>query len=95
MAIVLQTDQAGEDLLRIWEYIAQDNEEAADRFLDRVDEACKMLANNSLSGMHRAELAEGLRSLPVGNYLIFYRPIEQGIEVIRVLHGARDVDALL
>jgi len=35
-----------------------------------------------------------LRSLPVGNYLIFYMPVEDGIVVVRVLHGMRDVDAL-
>jgi len=42
----------------------------------------------------RDELAPGLRSLPVGNYVVFYRGREGGIEVIRVLHGARDIDAL-
>jgi toxin ParE1/3/4 len=35
-----------------------------------------------------------LRSLSVGNYLIFYRPLADGIEIVRVLHGARDIDSL-
>jgi len=37
------------------------------------------------------ELAPNLRSFPIGSYLIFYRPVEDGIELIRVLHGARDI----
>lgn len=36
-----------------------------------------------------------LRSSPVGNYLIFYRPLPDGIEILRVLHGARDIAAIL
>jgi len=35
-----------------------------------------------------------LRSLPVGNYLVFYLPLDDGIEVVRVLHGSREIDAL-
>lgn len=37
------------------------------------------------------ELAPNLRSFPIGSYLIFYRPIEDGIQLIRILHGARDI----
>ena len=39
-------------------------------------------------------MATGLRSLPLGNYIIFYRPIDDGIEVVRILHGARDLPPL-
>jgi toxin ParE1/3/4 len=42
-------------------------------------------------GRPRDELAESLRSFPVGNYVIFYLPLGDGINVIRVLHGARDI----
>ena len=35
----------------------------------------------------------GLRSLPIGNYVVFYLPIENGIEIVRVLPGMRDIDA--
>ncbi|HLP91141.1 MAG TPA: type II toxin-antitoxin system RelE/ParE family toxin [Nostocaceae cyanobacterium] len=45
-------------------------------------------------GRSRYELLPGLRSFPVGSYLIFYFPINQSIEVIRVLHGARDIAKL-
>lgn len=46
------------------------------------------------SGRKRPDLAPDLRSLPVGNQVIFYRPIPDGIQVIRVLHGARDIPAV-
>lgn len=42
-------------------------------------------------GRQESKLAPNLRSFPLGNYLIFYRPIEDGIAVVRVLHGARDI----
>jgi hypothetical protein len=45
-------------------------------------------------GRLRPELAPHLRSFPIGNYVIFYRLTQEGIEVARVLHGARDIDAL-
>ena len=45
-------------------------------------------------GANREELMPGLRSLPVGNYLVFYLPIERGIEIVRILPGMRDIDAL-
>ena len=40
----------------------------------------------------RSDIVPGVRSFPVGNYLIFYRETGQGIEIIRVLHGARNLD---
>jgi toxin ParE1/3/4 len=53
-----------------------------------------LLAGQPLLGRLRPELAPNLRNFPVGNHVIFYRPIDNGIEVARVLHGARDIDAL-
>ncbi len=47
-----------------------------------------------LAKPRRAELAADLRSFPFGRYVIFYAPIEDGIDVVRVLHGARDIDAV-
>ena len=53
-----------------------------------------LVAGQPLLGRLCPELAPNLRSFPVGNYVIFYRPIDNGIEVARVLHGARDIDSL-
>lgn len=88
------TDQAQADLDEIWLYIAENNIPAADRFLDTLQERFVLLAGPPLRGRVRPELAPNLRSLQVGNYVIFYRPIDDAVEVARVLHGARDIDAI-
>lgn len=54
----------------------------------------KVLADHPEMGRAREELAIALRSFPVGNYVIFYRTVKETVQVIRVLHGARDLDAL-
>jgi toxin ParE1/3/4 len=94
MARVLKRPLAENDLDEIWLYIAQDNPDSADALLDKIEERCQALAQFPFIGTDRDELMPDLRSLPVGNYLIFYMPIEDGIVVVRVLHGMRDVDAL-
>jgi toxin ParE1/3/4 len=94
MARVLRTKRARADLLEIWLYIAKDSPVAADRLMDRIDAICNTLATQPLMGQARPELAPNLRSISVGNYVIYFRPLADGIEVERVLSGARDVDAL-
>ena len=94
MPQVLKRPQAETDLDEIWGYIAQDNLDKADCFLDKIEERCQALAQFSRMGMSREELMPALRSLAVGNYLIFYLPIEDGIEVVRVLPGMRDIDSI-
>lgn len=90
MRIVQRTSRAELDLIEIWGHIAKDDLVAADRQLDRIEEACGMLAANPQGGSRREDLAPGLRFYPVGNYLIFYTPDESRIMLVRVLHGARD-----
>jgi toxin ParE1/3/4 len=46
-------------------------------------------------GRSRLELAPDLRSFPVGQYVIFYLPLPKGVEIVRVLHGARDIESIL
>lgn len=74
----------------IWCYIGSFDVRAADNWLDSVEAEFKVLARNPQAGQARPDLAQQLRFLPVGNYLIFYRPIESGVEIARVIHGARD-----
>ena len=45
-------------------------------------------------GRLRNEVAPFLRSFPVKNYLIFYRPIDEGIEIVRILHGSQDIETI-
>jgi len=82
------------DILEIWDYIADDNVDAADLWVDRLDEQFSLLATQPLMGRVRDELARGVRSFPFGRYVIFYAPIDNGIDVIRVLHGSRDIDTV-
>jgi toxin ParE1/3/4 len=79
------------DYEEIWRYIARDNPAAADRLIKAFE--LRLLAIVEMPGIGRPQtnLAANLRSFPEGNYLIFYRPIDGGIELVRVLHGARDV----
>ena len=92
MAKPLLSPLAEDDLVEIWHFIAEDNAGAADRFLDRLGEACRLLADQPGLGRARAELAPGLRSFPVGRYVIFYRPAAGSVEIARVLSAYRDID---
>ena len=85
---------AGAVLDQIWFYIAQDNVDAADKFIHAVVSRFPRLATMPELGRRREELSPGLRSFPVGHYIIFYRPMENGVEIARVLHGARDLPPL-
>lgn len=86
--------EAREDLDEIWLYIAQDNPDAADKYIRGVVARFPMLASMPLMGRARAELSPRLRSLVVGRHVIFYRPFENGVEISRVLDGARDLPPL-
>lgn len=85
---------AEQDLLEIWSYIARDNPDAADRFVDLLTEKCALLAESPEMGRHREELSPRLRSFPVGRYAIFYRTAERGIEVARIVSAYRDIGQL-
>ena len=67
---------------------------AADGVLERFDEKLQLLAEFPGMGEAKPDLGEGVRTLPVGNYLLVYRPAAEGIELLRVLHGARDLRRL-
>ena len=85
------SQQSHSDLEEIWLYIALDNLAAADRFIDELVGKFRTLAEQPGIGHARDELAESLRSFPVGNYVIFYRPMQNGIDIVRVLSGFRDI----
>jgi len=94
-------DEADADVDDIAAHIARDNLKAALRFYDCVWADFERLATMPGIGQRRRlrnPALKGLRSLPVTgyrNYLIFYLPLADGIEVVRVMHGARDVDRIL
>jgi toxin ParE1/3/4 len=94
MAAILRTPQANVDLTEIWCYIAKDNPTAADRFLDSVDQKCETLVRFPRMGQACDDLAPGLLLFTLDRYVIYYHPIDSGIEIVRVVSGARDVGSL-
>ena len=95
MGRIQRTPRADLDLEEIWYFIAQDDPVAADRWLDTLEEKIALLADNPLMGPSRPDIARELRYHPVGNHLILYRVIPDGIEIVRVVHGARHLLDLL
>lgn len=90
-ARVFRTRRARQDLIDIWRYAGNDNPRAADALLDRIDDACRLLAENPELGPARSDIRPSLRYFVVDRYVILYRAIEEGVEVVRVAHGARDL----
>ena len=92
MLKIYKSPEAENDLDEIWLYIAQDNPYYADKLIDEIEETSQKLARFPDMGKNRNELHLGLQSFPVGMYLIFFMPISGGINIVRVLHGMRDID---
>lgn len=82
------------DLLDMWTWIADIDPDAADGMLDRVQEVASKLSEWPEMGRAREELGEGVRSFVVGSHVVFYRIAAERLELVRVLHGRRDVDTL-
>jgi plasmid stabilization system protein ParE len=93
------TPQAVGELLDIWSFIAKDNPEAADRVEAAIFRACDLLVDSPLAGTIRKDVTP----LPVrfwivqphSNYLIVYNPKEKPLQIIRILHAARDLPSVL
>jgi toxin ParE1/3/4 len=87
--------QAEQDLIEIYLHISGDNPAAAEKMVRGVNAKCEMLAHHPRIGRARPELRPDLRSFPYGAYLILYRVINDGVEVVRVVHAARNLDDLV
>jgi toxin ParE1/3/4 len=87
------TPAAFYDLEEIVSYLGARNPSAATRLTDRIEAECWRLARDPRTGQLRPDLSSDLRFFPFGNYLIFYRESPEGIEVIRIMHAARDYSA--
>ena len=87
-----------EDLNRHALYLADHNPDAALKFVDAAEETLDLLATQPNMGAKRlfADGALALRMFPVSEFkrfLIFYRPFDEGVYAIRLLHSARDIEA--
>lgn len=91
MGLIRRTPSSRKDYRAIWYYVAEDNPAAADSLLRVFDSKLQLLSDFPHAGRRRDEVRRRLRSFPVGEYVIYYRPIRGGIQLIRVVHGARDL----
>ena len=98
---IIRRPRAIADLIEHYVYIARDKVEPADRFLKQVERTFDLIAR--FPGIGRAwesrpPRLRGVRVYPIPrfrNCFVFYRPIESGVEILTVLHGARDLGPAL
>jgi toxin ParE1/3/4 len=86
--------EAENDLDQLSNFIAERDPGAARRLINKLETNCWLLAGMPGMGRARPELRHDVRSFPVGPFVIFYRQIAGGIEIVRVVRGARDLPAL-
>jgi toxin ParE1/3/4 len=94
MPQLIFSPSARQDLVGIFDFIARDKPVAASNWIDLIEEKCDLIASTPTLGEQRTEFGVDVRSSMVGRYVIFYRPIDLGIEVVRVISGERDIRSL-
>jgi toxin ParE1/3/4 len=94
MPVIKVSAAAEEDLREIWAYVAESNPEAANRLVKEITRRFTVLRDHPHMGREQDRLMVNLRSFVVQNYFIFYQPFEGGIEILRVLHGSRDIGSI-
>lgn len=98
MSAYVVAPAAQDDLLIIWHYYAEEvgDPDLADRMVGEIVEAFHRVANTPGIGHFRSDLSEEpLRFWAVRKYLIVYRAEDRSLEIVRVIHSARDVQAIL
>jgi toxin ParE1/3/4 len=85
------TPQAEADLDSITDYYAANNPDAGIQLIDEITARCRQLANQPRQGRDRSDLGAGIRSVVVRRHVVFFRRSASGIDVLRVLHGSREI----
>lgn len=88
------TNAAVKDLDDICEYIGQQNLKAASKLFDTIRKKCKLVANFPNMGKSYSKLSTNLRGFVVEDYVVFYYPREDGIDIVRVVSCYRDLEFL-
>ena len=86
--------EAKADLREIRDHVAAFNVAAAKKLVRQIAVTFDTLGDMPMVGRGRDDLAVGLRSLAVGKYVVVYRLLEDAVEIVRVIHGARDIPSL-
>ena len=95
MSRLVLTPLAEADLGEILSYIAQHRPLSAVAVIERIREKCELLASQPLIGQQRPEFPGNYRSFPVDRWVVFYRVQRKGVEIHRIIDGARDLDSLI
>ncbi|MBC6422428.1 MAG: type II toxin-antitoxin system RelE/ParE family toxin [Hormoscilla sp. SP5CHS1] len=85
---------ASRDLDKIFDYFVSRNIEAGERFVEEFEKKCRNLVEFPNMGRSYAEIKPSLRGIPIEGYIILYRVIENGVEIVRVVSGYRDLPSL-
>jgi toxin ParE1/3/4 len=85
------TVRARRDLIDLWLLVREADPAAANRLLQRIEARIEILRRFPQAGRHRREIAPDARVLVESPYLILYRLIPEGVQIVRVLHGARRI----
>jgi toxin ParE1/3/4 len=88
---VIYSPEAELDIDDIWLYIAADNQLKATELINTIKKTCIFLAENPEAGTEREYLKQGLRHFSIKNRAIYYKIKNNDIEIVRILHGSRDV----
>ena len=89
------TPLAEQDIESIGDYIARDNPRRALSFIRELRSQCQRISKTPQGYRLRDELGDGIRSCAYGNYVIFFEIETDVLRIVRILHGARDIPAVL
>jgi toxin ParE1/3/4 len=92
---LLLSPLAARDLEEIGDFLFTHNPQAAVEIVERFWKVSRMLRENPKLGQARPDLSEGLRHFPMRPYIVFYRAIENGVEIVRFVDGRRDLGTLI
>src|SRR4051812_46101690 len=91
---IVRTPQSRRDVIEILRYLRRRTTQRAYHVRDAIEETIQFLSENLGAGPQRDELSPGLRSYPVHHYthyLVIYQPLRDGVSVLSILHGSRDL----
>lgn len=92
--VVLSAD-AERDIHDIWDYLASEaSADIAEKTVRGIERKCRLLERHPFAGRPRDKLIVGMRSILVHPHVVFYRVTSETVEIVRVLHQRRDIDAI-
>jgi toxin ParE1/3/4 len=92
--MIKYTSSAETDIDEIFDFLLNEGEDYAKKILGEIAGKLTLLEKNAYLGRKRDEILFNLRSFPAKKYIIFYTPIEDGIEVFRIIHSSRNIEGL-